>query len=418
MNLTIDRYLFVRRRRAVPFPWRLALHTGAGAGVALLAWYPGHWLAVLLVLPWLWARAPTRWQAGALWAGYYLMAARDIPLMCERFFTGYGELSRVAAWGLGVALWLAQAVVLAAPWGGLHASSASTRSLAWRAVLATLLVTAPPLGLIGWVSPLYAASALYPGWGGWGVALGLGALSAAAAAARWPRVAWLALPLALAIAAVVANVLYASPPTPTGWQAVNLRLGRFDQTTFPSIDARNQAVIEATASALAGGARVVILPEEIVGLWRPAVAYWWRPIIDRARAHGQTILVGADVVTRSRPLRYTDSVLAVGAQSGRLESRMPMPAGLWRPWAAVSAQLGGLDQPDLIVAGQRIAFSICFEDMLWWPHWRLLVDRPDVLVSVDNAWFDGNLAVARIQAQSIASVARVAGVALLQAVNR
>ncbi len=81
-------------------------------------------------------------------------------------------------------------------------------------------------------------------------------------------------------------------------------------------------------------------------------------------------------------------------------------------------QLGRLDQPDLSVDGKRMALSICFEDMLWWPHWRLLVDRPDVLVSVDNAWFDADLAVARIQAQSIASVARAAGAPLLRAVNR
>lgn len=53
--------------------------------------------------------------------------------------------------------------------------------------------------------------------------------------------------------------------------------------------------------------------------------------------------------------------------------------------------------------------------------WRKICEsRPtlDVLVSVDNAWFDADLAVARIQAQSIASVARAAGAPLLRAVNR
>ncbi len=416
MNLAIERYLFVRRRAAFPRSSRLVLHTGAGAGVALLAWYPGHWLVALLILPWLWARAPSRWLAAALWSGYYLAAARDIPLMCERFFTGYGELSITAAWGLGVAFWLAQAALLAAPWVVLRTSSTSAGSLAWRAVLATALVTAPPLGVIGWVSPLYVASALYPGWGAWGVVFGAGALGVVGAVARRPRITGWLVPLALAAGA--ANARYAPSAAPAGWQVVNLRLGRLDQSSFASIYARNRAVIHATSTALSNGARVVILPEEIVGLWRQAVAYWWQPIAAAARAHDQTILVGADVVTQTTPLRYTDSVLTLGEKSRRMNSRMPMPAGLWRPGAAVSAQLGRLDQPDLSVDGKRMALSICFEDMLWWPHWRLLVDRPDVLVSVDNAWFDADLAVARIQAQSIASVARAAGAPLLRAVNR
>jgi hypothetical protein len=75
-------------------------------------------------------------------------------------------------------------------------------------------------------------------------------------------------------------------------------------------------------------------------------------------------------------------------------------------------------QPYLLIAGRRTAFSICYEDLLWWPHWRLLLDRPDVLVGMANNWFAHDLPLTQIQRQSIQSVARLAGVPLRRAVNR
>jgi apolipoprotein N-acyltransferase len=77
-----------------------------------------------------------------------------------------------------------------------------------------------------------------------------------------------------------------------------------------------------------------------------------------------------------------------------------------------------LTQRYLDVAGRRAAFSICYEDFLWWPHWRLLIDRPDVMVSMSNGWFSADLALAQIQQQSVQSIAQLAGVPLLRVVNR
>lgn len=71
-----------------------------------------------------------------------------------------------------------------------------------------------------------------------------------------------------------------------------------------------------------------------------------------------------------------------------------------------------------MVAGKSVAFSICYEDLLWWPHWRILLHSPDVLVSLSNSWFDSDLALAHIQRQGVAAIARLSGVPLLRAVNR
>jgi apolipoprotein N-acyltransferase len=96
----------------------------------------------------------------------------------------------------------------------------------------------------------------------------------------------------------------------------------------------------------------------------------------------------------------------------------PVPAGLWRLGADVSAVLSDLAQPYLSIARQRVAFSICYEDFLWWPHWRLLIERADVLVGMSNGWFNSDLAVTAIQHQSVESIALLIGVPLLRAVNR
>jgi apolipoprotein N-acyltransferase len=79
--------------------------------------------------------------------------------------------------------------------------------------------------------------------------------------------------------------------------------------------------------------------------------------------------------------------------------------------------LGALDQPYLVINGLRTAVSICYEDALLWPHWRMLFDRPDVIVSVANNWFNSSLYDAQAQRQSIESVARLVGRPLLRAVN-
>ncbi|MEX3814584.1 hypothetical protein AB3X96_30690 [Paraburkholderia sp. BR13439] len=152
--------------------------------------------------------------------------------------------------------------------------------------------------------------------------------------------------------------------------------------------------------------------------------YWWQDYLQQLAASRSTLIFGADLpVSHSsfaarkdrRPFfRYTDSAVVVGYGRGRFDSRQPVPAGLWRPWASVSASRGSIMQSYLEIAGRRAAFSICYEDFLWWPHWRLLIDRPDALISTSNEWFDFDLALAHIQQQSADSIARLGDVSLLR----
>nr|WP_258187838.1 conjugal transfer protein TraB [Trinickia symbiotica] len=385
--------------------------------MALAAWYPGHWQVLLLLLPAVWSRVRGRASAFAIWIGYYLAGARDIPLVTMRFFSGYGELTRPEGLALGVAFWIGQACVLATPWALLKPDSDSSATRhALCAAVATMLVTVPPLGIIGWLSPAYVASALFPGWKAPGLVFGITATACAASVSR-ARFARQVATL-LVILSVVARSVASAPVVPSRWTALDTRLGRFDQSSYASLYARTQQVQAIAQRAFSKGATVVVLPEEIVGLWRPATEYWWRDDIQAFAAAKRTLIVGMDLTVSVTPFRYTDSAVVVGVNHGRLDSRQPVPAALWRPGAAVSAIRGSLTQPYVMVAGKSVAFSICYEDLLWWPHWRILLQSPDVIVSLSNSWFDSDLALAHIQRQGIAAIARLSGVPLLRAVNR
>jgi apolipoprotein N-acyltransferase len=103
----------------------------------------------------------------------------------------------------------------------------------------------------------------------------------------------------------------------------------------------------------------------------------------------------------ARSLRYTDSAEVLGANHGRFDSRQPVPPGVWRPGANVSAVLGNLAQPYLTVASRRVAFSICYEDFQWWPNWRLLIERSNVPVGMSNGWVNSDLAIDATQTQVV-----------------
>ncbi|AFT90319.1 carbon-nitrogen hydrolase family protein [Paraburkholderia phenoliruptrix] len=411
--------LRLARATVQPVPHALACvaSIATGALIALATWYPGNWPMLLLLLPAVWSGVRGRTSAFAIWIGYYLAGARDIPVVSMRFFSGYEELTRPEALALGVAFWIAQACVLATPWALLKPDSDSSATRhALCATIATVLVTVPPLGIIGWLSPAYVASALFPGWKAPGLVLGITAIACAASISRARFARQVA--MLLLILSVGARSMASTPVVPSRWTALDTRLGRFDQSSYASLYARTQQVQAIAQRAFSEGATVAVLPEEIVGLWRPAMSYWWRDDIQAFAAAKRTLIVGMDLTASRAPFRYTDSAVIVGTDHGRLDSRQPVPGALWRPGAAVSAIRGNLTQPYVTVAGKSVAFSICYEDLLWWPHWRIVLQSPDVLISLSNSWFDSDLALAHIQRQGIAAIARLSGVPLLRAVNR
>lgn len=135
-----------------------------GVVLGYLAWHPEATQWWVLPLPLIWVASRTRLAAFLLWLGYYLAGARDVPVIFACFFP--------ESWsGWGVATWLIHAALLSLPWAVFWREKPTTRRAILSAVAALLVTTLPPLGILGWLSPLLLAGEAFPGTG-W-VGLGL-----------------------------------------------------------------------------------------------------------------------------------------------------------------------------------------------------------------------------------------------------
>jgi len=211
-----------------------------------------------------------------------------------------------------------------------------------------------------------------------------------------------------------ANLLYQPPAAPIGWTVINTLYGEFPENQTAAYE-RHQALIADVKRRLDAGDKLIVLPEEVAGKWRPATEFWWKDIATSAKTFGSVVFVGTDIF---EGVKFRDSLLVLGATERHIASRQPIPIGLWRPWARESAIADWTKSGVVQLAGHEIAFSFCYEDLLIWPMMASMWNRPSVIISVANNWFGKGLSEPDIQRQSIESMARLFGVSLLRAVNR
>src|SRR6516164_11240317 len=133
-------------------------------------------LAVAIVMPALAMRQETR-RAGYLAALCYYAGALWPLIPGARNFFGPHVAILTA-----LTLWAVACALLASPWPLVW--SPNRRQSWWRAAVALALGVVPPLGLIGWASPLTAAGLLFPGTAWWGLAA---CTLAPGLLAVWPR---------------------------------------------------------------------------------------------------------------------------------------------------------------------------------------------------------------------------------------
>jgi apolipoprotein N-acyltransferase len=430
----------------------LLLLLPAAALLGCLGWQSEHTMAALPLLAALWSAAPTRAGAGGVVGSYYLSGSAVLPATWAAFF---GEQASPLA---GVALWLASAVLLALPWWACWAPhSASPARLAGGLIAALVLVSVPPLGIIGWLNPLLAASVLFPrtGWVGLGAGVVLMLALAAAARApwrwRWPaahdrvradgrpgrracalRAGAALLCVALAATAAAARMIEPVPP-PAGWLALDTALGRtpvnYAETIARQVDliAAVRAAVEpagepagspdAAQPAPAPALRVLILPEQVAGRWSAAQQAVWSRLL--APYPAVQVVFGASV-EGSGPGRSRNAVL-VGPTAPRVlaSSRQPVPFSMWRPGAAASYDAQWFARGVSALAGERVLWSICYEDYLVWPFLRSLArERPTLIVSVANGWWVRGSGQDRLQALHVQAWSRLFNLPLLRAVNR
>lgn len=375
------------------------------------------------------------YYAGALWP--LIPAARN-------FF------GPAASFLDGVAAWLAGAMLLAAPW-----PLAWTRrrvQLLWRVPLALIATVVPPLGLIGWASPLTVAGLVFPGTAWFGAL----AVVLVCAGVCMKSTAFHTAGMAV-ILGIFAHVIYPGDPAPPQqWESVDTHFGAIAHgPEDPIREYINAKWIQNRAQS--SRAHVVIFPEMVVTRWSAATDLFWHGTLANLSASGKTILVGAGVPESASKRQNAPAVLASydfaaaaaalqgdrllvarhakqfsgtetsdayrnaivirGAQSGTFLQRVPVPLGMWHPFRDGGVPLN-LSGPGVIrIGNQRAAILICYEQLLTWPFLASAFARPTVIIAVANEYWVEQTPIPRYQAMAVRSWARLFGMPIVCAAN-
>lgn len=329
--------------------------TAAAAGAAWGTAWAGVCTAILL-LP-CWGTSRSRRDAGVVAFAYYLGGARDMPEAIHAYYRA-GWLESALATLLGAA-------ALSLPWAALWASPRSPRlSRAARAAGALVLVTIPPVGLIGVCNPLAVAGTLLPGLATLSV---LGAFVLLSVAATSPRAASVLLAMAL-----MSHHIGAAPASPD-WRAIDTELRSVPAPR--DYGAQYERAVDTIAllhrSDVFGHHQHLVLPETAGGAWTNAMAGLWEPLVERLREQHRCLVLG---VLDPRG-DYANGVRAVGDCDGAARQRVPLPG----------TQVINLTGDGVLdVQGHRVGVLICFESHLAWPVLQTALAHPETLLVLAN----------------------------------
>lgn len=382
-------------------------------------------------------RSALGYNAGALWPmipGLEAYWKSEIPL-------------------IPVLLCIFAAVLLSMPWT--IAWTSHRVHCLWRAPLALLVTILPPLGIIGLASPLTGTGYLFPrtAWAGLAaVALIPGILLAIHGMELRQRCAVRAFVIALCIALTIGGRLFDSGDAkspPCRWVAVNTN---FRDVSRPFRDFYAAQFIQQKAAE--SSARVLVFPESVIPRWSEATEAFWRQSLDRCRARGQLLVVGAGLprptegnIQKLPDLRLYDfgaafdalkrmdtapvqaiggspgpepidnALIVVGAESETFYQRVPVPIGMWKPFSRTSVPLR-LTAPSILnIDHQRAAVLICYEQMLTFRIFASILQRPTVIVGISNTFWVDRTTIPRYQANAVRAWARLFGLPYLLAVN-
>jgi len=396
------------------------------------AWWPSHIKALLMVscgalcgfawghegfawliglaalMPLLWHWSASRWCASAVALAYYLAGSRGLPFGAGIFFA-----ESAPAW-FSWALWWTAGLVNALPWVVLW--SQNPRRQAWAIPTALVATAVPPLGFIGWTNPLTAAGVVFPGLGFVGLLLMVVGL-VAVVLRRWSVLA------AIAGVAVVVNVsavlLFKPAPWAASWSGQDTHFARLQTDAKIDFLSEGQRVMQILmiAGQVEPG-RVVVLPETVMPRVRHGNDFAMTMLAEasvKLRAKGSAILVGAEV---SAPGQQLQNVLvALGDASEPLVQRVPVPIGMWRPWAAESVAADPLASGIGQVAGRKVAYSICYEQLLVFPILVSMAHGPDLIVGAANDWWARDTSIPTIQGQALDVWGRLFSLPVVRATN-
>lgn len=400
--------------------------SGATVGwlLAVAAFTPGSSPAIAVVLPLLWALSPSRLAAFSVTAAYHLGVVRFLPAFAGTWFDSQAT---------GMALWLVQGGVSGAIW-----------ALFWQRRVTTVRVVAATVAVLAFLL-LSPAAAIVPGHPivAWGFLMpdtawfGVSLMFVASAVATWlvtvvivraPRYrSWMRPAAVVALAGLVWSI--GDVPKPDSDRlagrigGVQTQLGPFPPYGSLEVMERLGKIGRATAQLASGddGIQTVVFPETIIGLYDPSLYPAVElEILQPIRQTGQTVLLGADIVTAPGRLQTGALILRPDGSSNWLGARQAMLVAQWRPWDKRFHMPADWLAPSTVVVGGGVRARLIFCVEEWIPVLHLLSElREDhqVVIAMSNLWATNDPRAAYIQAVQSQGMASLFGRKLVRSVN-
>jgi hypothetical protein len=375
----------------------------------VIAWN-GHLAAIplSLVSPVLVYNSKSRIHTYASMFCYYAAASWPLIPGARAFFGVHGTPL------IGLVLCLAAAALLALPWTLLF--TCERRKAALLMPLCVLLTAMPPLGIIGWASPLLSAGVLFPGSKWFGLVLIIVFLG-------FFRFKPAASVLCLTLCALVFHFQYRQPQLPAGWEGINTNYGGSGQGDPDFVTEYNTHQLMQT-TILESHASVLLFPEHLITHWNESTDAFWGNTLTAVAAQHRTVLIGAGInrpATSRNPFaqnRYLNVLLARGDENSALyQERIPIPIAMWKPLGDDGVPLNLFSRGTIRIHNQNAAVLICYEQVLAWPFLSSALEHPTILLTTSNDYWAKNTRIPAIQHSSAASWARLFHLPVLSASN-
>ncbi len=359
------------------------------------------WLmAAALLVPAMWGRSSTRLQAWATVFAYYLATSRGLPLGTGIFFENTAPL-----W-FGWALWIISSLVNASLWGIFWHPKRMHR--AWILPLILIATSLPPFGLLNWTHPIVASGVILPGFG----FLGLSILIALyALTVNFPRVAT----ATVILMSGFAHSFYQPIKPLPHWKSIDTHFGKLASGSNDFVSAFERILyVREKANALPSHT-VLVLPETLLGTFTEVTRQTLRSVEEQLRQKESIILVGAEIQSGKK---FKNVLIALGTSVQEiLVQRVPVPIGMWRPWSDGGTESDILGKGIAQIANVRLAYLICYEQLLVFPVLYSMASNPQILIGAANNWWARNTSIPIIQRQSLEAWGSLFSVPVTMAVN-
>ncbi|AQQ08216.1 conjugal transfer protein TraB (plasmid) [Roseibium algicola] len=355
-----------------------------------------------MLFPAFWAYSPSRSVAALVAAAHFLGASRGLPQGASIFFG--------SQYAIGIGLWFAASLVFVAVYSALWSGRSGWPRML-RYLIASVLMSLPPFGIMGWASPITAAGVLFPGWSWFGLAA-TAILLLMMTTSLWR----IAVPIVAGCAAWSA-AFWTDPNVIEGWTGINTTF-RYEGAGQHAGYEQQQETIAMVRKAAGQGAKVAVLPESALGLWTPTTERLWTDALSDLSV---TVIGGAAAIQKSG---YDTVMVEIAKSDTRIlyRERMPVPVSMWQPWRRLTGDGGGANayifyNPVMPVAGYRAAPLICYEQLIIWPVLQSMALNADIIVAIANGWWTGGSNITAIQRASVTAWAKLFDVPLVIAFN-